>query len=124
MKIFGNSFETKKNLKKVVERLMAEILELEDALMRKEDMFPFYLGQTVFEVALKDAKGRYTKTDPSFEHCDITEVEVTEKNYFKLAKRCENNEVFFSREGAEFWLGYLCDCPSEDTEDCEYAEET
>ena len=30
-----------------------------------KEMFPFVLGQVVFDVALKNDKGRYTKSKPS-----------------------------------------------------------
>ena len=111
MKIFGITFETKRELKtrleKNINELLNEVFELEDALMRKEDMFPFYLGQIVYDVA-KNEKGRYTTVNPSREHCTITEVEVNDKNYFKLVKRYEKNDVFFSRDGAEAYLDVLC----------------
>ena len=123
MKIFGTDFDTKKGLKQTIDRLRAEVLELEDALYRKEDMFPFYLGQTVYEIAFKNEKGRYTKKDPSFEHSEITEIEVTEKNYFKLVKRYENDDVFCSRDGAELYLEYICNFIRDNTESYKDLEE-
>jgi hypothetical protein len=70
--------------------------------------FPFDIGQKVYDVALKNAQGRYTKTKPSREHCTITEVEVNEKNYFGLKKRLENNDVFFEYRDAEQYLDSVC----------------
>ena len=124
MKLLENATETKQALKLRLERrineLMCEVLELEDTLMRKEDMFPFYLGQTVYDIALRNDKGRYTTVNPSREHCTITEVKVDEKNYFKLVKRYAKNDVFFSRDGAELYLDYVCNVPiSDDYEEAE-----
>ncbi len=101
MNIFGMNFTTKKELKAINAELM-------DELDRKLEDFPFELGQVVYDVALKNAKGRYTKTHPSFEHSTITEVVVDEKNYFNLVKRLNNSDVFFDRETAETWLKYIC----------------
>lgn len=108
MKIFGIESVTKKELK---QRVAA--LEVENEILYKEldavaTAFPFELGQVVYDVALKNAQGRYTKTKPSREHCTITEVEVTEKNYFSLVKRLNNNDVFFYQEDAEAYLDHVC----------------
>jgi hypothetical protein len=102
MNIFGMNFTTKKELKAINAELM-------DELDRKLEDFPFELGQVVYDVALKNARGRYTKTHPSFEHSTITEVAVDEKNYFNLVKRLNNSDVFFDRETAETWLKYICE---------------
>jgi hypothetical protein len=108
MKIFGIEFTTKKELRQQNVELMIEIEELLDELRDLEGMFPFDLGQVVYDVALKNAQGRYTKTKPSREHCTITAVEVNEKNYFGLVKRLNNNDVFFSQEDAESYLDHVC----------------
>lgn len=115
MTILGLSITTKKKqLERIakhdeeVQELKNEILELFDELYDIVDAFPFYLGQKVYDVALKNAQGRYTKTKPSREHCTITEVEVNEKNYFSLKKRLENNDVFYEREEAEEYLNSIC----------------
>ncbi len=108
MKIFGIELETKKILKERNAELMIEIEELIDELQDLSNEFPFDLGQVVYDVALKNAQGRYTKTKPSREHCTITEVEVNEKNYFSLKKRLENNDVFFEYEDAEQYLDSVC----------------
>jgi hypothetical protein len=101
MKIFGITFTTKKELKAINASLM-------DELDRKLEDFPFELGQKVYDVALKNAQGRYTKTRPSREHSTITEVVVDEKNYFSLVNRMKRNDVFFNHEDAELWLNYIC----------------
>ncbi len=115
MKIFGINFTTKKDLKKELADKKETILELrcdveafgaELACMRKS--FPFDMGQTVYDVALRNDKGRYTKTNPSYEHSTITEVVVDEKNYFVLVKRLSRKDVFFSNEEAEEYLKTVC----------------
>ena len=96
-----NFFTTKKMLKNKNAELVHE-------LEKMIEMFPFRLGQTVYDVALKNDKGRYTKTKPSFEHSTITEVAVDEKNYFSLVKRFRRNDVFFNVEDAEEYLKSIC----------------
>ena len=70
--------------------------------------FPLTIGQVVYDVALKNDKGRYTKTHPSKEHCEIIEVVVDEKNYFSLVERIKHEDVFVEREDAEIYLEFLC----------------
>ncbi len=101
MKIFGIKFTTKKELKTKNAELMNELeCMLED--------FPFKMGQTVYDVALKNDKGRYTKTKPSIEHSTITEVVVDEKNYFKLVERLDRKDVHMTRAAAEEYLKSVC----------------
>lgn len=107
MKIFGTNFTTKKDLKATVSELEAELEACVDELDYMHHTFPFYIGQTVY-VALKNDKGRYTKTKPSFEHSTITEVVVDEKNYFNLVKRLRRNDVFFEFKNAEEHLKSIC----------------
>lgn len=116
MNIFGLNITTKKKqLERIakhdaeVQELKNEINELSDELYNMVDAFPFYLGQVVYDVALKNAQGRYTKTKPSLEHCTITEVTVSEKNYFNLVKRFNNDDVFYEREEAEEYLKSVCE---------------
>jgi hypothetical protein len=115
MKIFGINFETKKELKHRVSVLEldldvceGELEACEDELKHMKQQFPFDLCQVVYDVALKNAQGRYTKTKPSLEHSTITEVTVDEKNYFKLVERLRRNDVFFDRESAESYLKSIC----------------
>jgi hypothetical protein len=72
------------------------------------DTFPFKIGDVVYDVAFKNTKGKYTKTNPSREHSTITEVTVTEKNYFSLVSRLNKKDVFFEREEAEEYLNSVC----------------
>jgi hypothetical protein len=108
MKIFGINFTTKKELREQVADLMGDVEYLTEELNYLGNTFPFDLGDVVYDVALKDDKGRYTKTDPSLEHSTITEVTVDEKNYFSLVKRLERNDVFFAHSAAEEYLKSIC----------------
>lgn len=101
MKIFGIQFTTKKELKAINVDLMDQL----DAMV---ETFPFKLGQTVYDVALKNAQGRYTNTKPSFEHSTITEVVVDTKNYFKLVERYNRQDVHMTRASAEDYLKSVC----------------
>ena len=108
MKIFGTNFTTKKDLKATVAALEADLESCEDELDYLRETFPFDIGQDVFDVALKNDKGRYTKTKPSLEYSTITAVTVDEKNYFNLVKRFKRNDVFFFYEEAEEYLKSIC----------------
>lgn len=101
MKIFGIQFTTKKELKAINVDLMNKL----DTMV---ETFPFKLGQTVYDVALKNAQGRYTKTKPSFEHSTITEVVVDTKNYFKLVERYKRQDIHMTMESAEDYLKSVC----------------
>ena len=122
MKIFGINFVTKKELKaendvlnsKVINQgleiaeLRADLDGANDEILYLKHMFPFELGQVVYDVALKNAQGKYTKKNPSLVHCTITEVMVNDKNYFGLVKRLNNNDVFFTKKEAEKFLKSVC----------------
>jgi hypothetical protein len=116
MNIFGLTITTKKKQlahiakhDEEVQELKNEIINLNDEFMDLREQFPFDLGQVVYDVALKNAQGKYTKTKPSFEHSTITEVTVDEKNYFKLVARFNRNDVFYFREDAEDYLKSICE---------------
>lgn len=109
MKIFGIEFTTKKDLLNVISTLEEDLEAAEDELAELREEFPFFMGQVVYDVALKNAQGRYTRTKPSREHSTITEVEVTEKNYFGLVNRFNRKDVFFDRDTAEAYLDSVCD---------------
>ena len=102
MKILGINLETKNELKKKNVALMGELEEM-------LEMFPFKLGQTVYDVALKNNKGRYTKSNASAEYSTITEVVVDDKNYFSLVKRLRRNDVFFDYDSAKEHLNSVCE---------------
>ena len=101
MKIFRIPFTTKKELKKQVAELMSE-------LDSKIEVFPFNLGQTVYDVQLRNEMGRYARKNASLEHSLINEVIVTEKNYFGLVERFKKQDVFTSRELAQIHLETIC----------------
>jgi hypothetical protein len=94
MNIFGINFITKKELKK--------------ELTQMKEVFPFSLGQTVYDVQLKNDKGRYTKTRPSREYSTISEVVVDTRNYFSLVERFKRNDVFTEYEDAVVYLDLVC----------------
>ena len=115
MKIFGINFTARKELKKTIDVLLVDLKACEEELEACEDelaymqkTFPFELGQVVYDVSLKNDKGRYTRTKPSFEHSTITEVVVDEKNYFSLVNLFKRNDVFFEYSAAEEHLKSIC----------------
>ena len=108
MKIFGINFVTKKELKEQILDLQMTVKELEGEIDMRDEKYPLELGETVYDVALKNAQGKYTKVKPSLEHCTITPVTVDEKNYFKLVARMRNNDVFLSEAAAKTYLESIC----------------
>jgi hypothetical protein len=94
MTIFGINFTTKK--------------ELNEELAQMKEVFPFMLGQTVYDVQLKNDKGRYTKTRPAREYSTISEVIVDTRNYFSLVERFKRNDVFTEYEDAVVYLDLVC----------------
>lgn len=108
MKIFGINFETRKELKGQIFELNLSNKELEGELAQMQDRYPLDIGQVVYDIALKNAQGKFTKTKPSLEHCTITEVVVDEKNYFKLVARMRSKDVFMSEAAAKAYLESIC----------------
>ena len=108
MKIFGFNIVTKGELKDIVYELGMTVKELEGELAQMNEKYPLELGETVYDIALKNAQGKYTKTKPSLEHCTITPVVVDEKNYFKLVGRMRNHDVFLSEAAAKKYLETIC----------------
>jgi hypothetical protein len=82
--------------------------DLKSELDAMKEMFPLVLGQTVYDVALKNDKGRYTKTNPSSEYSTITAVVVDEKNYFSLVKRYRRQDVFVDYCAAVNYINSVC----------------
>ena len=113
---------TKKKHKKVVAELEALIKykdeqieevvkyndELAEALEEMQSMYPFNLGDVVYDVQLRSAKGRFTKTKPSREHCIINEVVVDKKNYIGLVDRLASKDVFTTLDAATKHLDEVC----------------
>ena len=82
--------------------------ELADRVQELNDMYPFEFGQVVYDVQLRNAKGRFTKTKASREHSVINEVVVDRKNYFTLVDRYRSSDVFMNLEAAEMRLDAVC----------------
>jgi len=111
MKIFGIEFETRRELKERIAKLENELQvvqgkyeETKTEVEMLDTLFPFALGQTVYDVQLRNEKGRYAKKNVSLEHSLINEVVVDEKNYFGLVERYKRNDVFLSYKGARAFL--------------------
>ena len=94
MKIFGINFTTKN--------------ELQNQLAQLREVFPFDVGQVVYDVQLKNNKGRYARTNPSRDHSTINEVTVDEKNYFGLVERFKRQDVFVDYDEAVDYLDSVC----------------
>ena len=101
MKIFGKEFKTKKELRMEISALKHELGDMKEA-------FPFDFGQTVYDIQLKDEKGRYTKESASLTHSVISEVVVDTKNYFGLVERYHNKDVFLDYYSAVAYLAEVC----------------
>lgn len=113
---------TKKKLKKEICQLENKIKELEyklneivsyneelaDVVEDFKNRFPFELDDVVYDIQLRNAKGRYTKVKGCKEHSTVNEVVVNKKNYFTLVERFNANEVFRSRTLALNRLDELC----------------
>ena len=89
-----------------------EIVSYNDELADKvEDLlykYPLDIGMTVYDVQLRNSKGRFTKTKPSLEHSMINEVVVDKKNYFNLVDRYHSSDVFLSEADAKRHLEVVC----------------
>lgn len=117
MKIFGFEFTTKREreLKQMFletynnwEAAEEELIERTKEFYQLREMFPLDFGQVVYDVVLKDAKGRFTKTEPSLEYSTVNLIEVDEQNYFGLVERMKRNDVFVDPEAAEAYLKSVC----------------
>lgn len=113
---------TKRELKKEIEILrldlaaankMIEVMsnyneELADKVEEMMDNYPFNIGDVVYDLQLRSATGRFTKTKPSRKYSVINEVVVDKKNYFKLVDRLASNDVFKSYDECEAYLASVC----------------
>ena len=82
--------------------------DMSHEIIEMKSKFPFDLGQVVYDVQLRSAKGRFTKIKPSIEHSLINEVIVDKRNYFSLVERYNNRDVFITCEAAETHLKDVC----------------
>lgn len=115
MKIFGIEFKTRKELKADIAKLKDEVQvwrrryeETKAEVDMLDSLFPFALGQTVYDVQLRNEKGRYARKNPSLTHSLINEVIVDEKNYFGLVERYKRNDVFLDHDTADAFLVDVC----------------
>lgn len=118
MSIFTSKKTLRKRIKDLEETLAIEINIKNTALKYNEELadkveellatYPFVMGQVVYDVQLRSATGRFTKTKPSREHSIINEVIVDKKNYFNLVERYNSNDVFTDLKHAEEYLDAVC----------------
>lgn len=115
MKIFGKEFQTKKELKTRIAQLEVDVLMacnerdmMGCELNTMKNSFPFELGQIVYDVQLRDDKGRYVRENASLKHSRINEVVVDEKNYFGLVERYHRQDVFKDYSTADAFLMDIC----------------
>lgn len=122
MKVFGINIETKAELRKEIERLQRKVCDLDAALTYAnntsieyvtkltsyEQEYPLTIGQTVYDIQLRNDKGRYTKTKASRQYSHINEVVVDKKNYFNLVGRYHSKDVFINKVDAEKYLDSVC----------------
>lgn len=85
-----------------------KIAELSNKVNKFEAEYPFTIGDTVYDVQLRSAAGRFTKTKASREYSIINEVVVTTKNYFGLVNRYRSFDVFKTMQEAENHLNSVC----------------
>lgn len=100
--------EENKQLKKTQQEVTMYNNELADKLEELMKKYPISCGDTLFEVCLRNDKGRFTKTKPSKEYSYIETVIVDTKNYFKLVDKFNNKEVFTTEKSAKKHLDSLC----------------
>ncbi len=89
-------------------QLKAENEALKQIINEYEVQYPFLMGQVVYDVQLRNNKGRFTTKNPSKEYSMINEVTVDKKNYFNLVDRYNNNDVFFTEEAAKEYIDTVC----------------
>lgn len=115
MKIFGKEFKTRKELKGTIAKLENDVFAayneceaVKGELNAMKNAFPFTLGQTVYDVQLRNEQGRYARKNASLEHSLINEVVVNKQNYFSLVERYLRKDVFFDYEAANAFLTDVC----------------
>lgn len=88
-----------------LEAVLSEFIEKLNMYKKK---YPFELGQTVYEVQLRNSKGRFTKTKGSREYSSVIEIVVDARNYFKLAEKFNTADVFTDYTVAQNYLLNIC----------------
>lgn len=92
----------------VNDALRAKNTWLSEDLAKLKEEYPLTIGQTVYDVQLRNEKGRYTKTNPVCEYSKVNEVVVDKKNYFNLVERMKAKDVFTRYEAATQRLHEVC----------------
>lgn len=108
MKIFGKEFKTRKELKATIAKLECDVTAARNEFDAMKNAFPFTLGQTVYDVQLRNEQGRYATKNASIEHSRINEVIVNKQNYFGLVDRYHRNDVFFDYDAAKAFIVNTC----------------
>ena len=116
MKFLWFNITTKKELRNEISKLTRDNIDLliaknhlRNELAEYKKAFPFKLGDTLYDVQLRSAKGRYTKTHPSKAQSKVNPVVVNENNYFELIHRMDSQDVFYDEEAAINHIEILCD---------------
>lgn len=100
--------EENTELKRDNEKIRCFNSELADKVEHMLYQYPITCGETLYEVCLRNEKGRFTKTNPSKEHSYIEATVVDTKNYFKLAEKYRANQLFLTEESAKKHLDSIC----------------
>lgn len=95
-----------KEYKKQVEDTFTE-------LEKSKKLFKVGVGETVYDITLKDKNGKFTLKRPCLETSTIKAVEVTEGNFFDIIRRIEKKDVFHDKERAKKHLEKLCEKASQ-----------
>lgn len=92
----------------VITKLTHTTVELTSALDKMYEEFPFTLGQEVFDLQLRNSKGKYTKNNPAKNYSVVNVVVVADHNYFDLVRRYREHDVFLTYAEAEAYLAKIC----------------
>ena len=115
MKFLWFNVETKKELRAknaILEKnlgyLETEVKELIQELAHYKTTFPLTIGDTVCDIQLRNANGRFAKKNASRQHSYYNKVVVTKSNYFSLVDRFFKNDVFITEDEANKYLDKVC----------------
>lgn len=115
MKFLWFNVETKKELRaknaileKDLEDAETDIEELIQELAHYKTTFPLTLGDTVCDIQLRNANGRFAKRNASRQHSYYNKVVVTKSNYFSLVDRFLKKDVFINEFEANKYLDEVC----------------
>lgn len=115
MKFLWFNIETKKELRaknaileKDLDDAETEVEELVQELAHYKTTFPLTLGDTVYDIQLRNANGRFAKKNASRQHSYYNKVVVTKSNYFSLVDRFLKKDVFTDEAEANKYLDEVC----------------